>query len=103
MRQLDQGLVKAFHAGGHYENFPVASWLLPAAVRPAVVSIYRLARTGDDLADEGDLTINQRLAGLAALRRGLSDSQDQALTKKGYPAGQTRKAGQMRRFRNLKP
>lgn len=91
MRQLDQGLVKAFHAGGHYENFPVASWLLPAAVRPAVVSIYRLARTGDDLADEGDLTINQRLAGLAALRRGLSDSQDQAPNQEGLPRGPDQK------------
>jgi phytoene/squalene synthetase len=77
MSQLDQGLVKAFHAGGHYENFPVASWLLPAAVRPAVVAVYRLARTGDDIADEGDLTITQRLEGLAALRRGLCQTAGQ--------------------------
>ena len=30
---------------GHYENFPVASLLLPAALRPAVRAIYRFART----------------------------------------------------------
>ena len=39
---------------GHYENFPVASRLVPAALRPAVVAIYRFARGADDLADEGD-------------------------------------------------
>ena len=41
---------------GHYENFPVASWLMPAHLRPAVRAIYRFARTADDLADEGDAT-----------------------------------------------
>ena len=38
----------------HYENFPVASWLCPPALRPAVRSIYWFARTADDIADEGD-------------------------------------------------
>jgi phytoene synthase len=36
----------------HYENFPVASWLLPASVRPAVQAIYAFARIADDFADE---------------------------------------------------
>ena len=36
----------------HYENFPVASWLCPAALRPAVRAIYAFARTADDFADE---------------------------------------------------
>jgi squalene synthase HpnC len=52
----------------HYENFPVASWLCPPAVRPAVVAIYRFARTADDLADEGDTPAADRLADLAAYR-----------------------------------
>jgi phytoene/squalene synthetase len=39
---------------GHYENFPVASVLVPGHLRPAVRAIYRFARTADDLADEGD-------------------------------------------------
>src|SRR2546426_4921598 len=36
----------------HYENFPVASWLVPARVRPAVQAIYAFARVADDFADE---------------------------------------------------
>ncbi len=53
---------------GHYENFPVASWLCPPALRPAVAAIYHFARTADDLADEGDAPAEQRLADLAAYR-----------------------------------
>ncbi|HYM48468.1 MAG TPA: squalene synthase HpnC [Burkholderiaceae bacterium] len=53
---------------GHYENFPVASWLMPARLRPAVRAIYRFARTADDLADEGDVAHAERLAALDALR-----------------------------------
>ena len=55
----------------HYENFPVASWLSPPALRPAVMAIYRFARTADDLADEGDATAAERLADLAAFRSDL--------------------------------
>lgn len=51
---------------GHYENFPVASRLVPAALRPAVVAIYRFARGADDLADEGDALPAERIAALAA-------------------------------------
>ncbi|MDY7579102.1 squalene synthase HpnC [Herbaspirillum sp. RTI4] len=50
----------------HYENFPVASVLLPAHLRPAVKAIYAFARTADDIADEGDATPEQRLASLQA-------------------------------------
>ncbi|MGE0348712.1 MAG: squalene synthase HpnC [Hydrogenophaga sp.] len=53
---------------GHYENFPVASWLCPPALRPAVVAIYRFARTADDMADEGEASTEKRLADLAAYR-----------------------------------
>jgi squalene synthase HpnC len=55
----------------HYENFPVASWLCPPALRPAVVAIYGFARTADDLADEGDASAAQRLSALAAFRADL--------------------------------
>lgn len=51
----------------HYENFPVASLLLPAALRAPVQAIYRFARHADDLADEGDADAPTRLAQLAAL------------------------------------
>jgi len=48
-------------ARGHYENFPVASWLLPRRLRPAVAALYAFARTADDWADEGDLPEAERL------------------------------------------
>ena len=51
----------------HYENFPVASFLVPRAIRPFVVAIYRFARHADDVADEGDATTEERLATLLAL------------------------------------
>lgn len=55
----------------HYENFPVASWLCPPRLRPAVAAIYWFARTADDLADEGDASPSSRLADLAAYRADL--------------------------------
>lgn len=48
----------------HYENFPVASALLPAHMRPHVAAVYAFARRGDDLADEGDDPPATRLAKL---------------------------------------
>lgn len=56
---------------GHYENFPVASWLCPPALRPATMALYHFARTADDLADEGNLAATERLTQLAAYRRAL--------------------------------
>ncbi len=50
----------------HYENFPVASVLLPRKLVPAVEAIYAFARSADDLADEGDATPHERLAALHA-------------------------------------
>ena len=50
----------------HYENFPVASFLLPTRLRPAVRALYMFARTADDIADEGDASDEQRIAGLEA-------------------------------------
>ncbi len=52
-------------SAGHYENFPVASRLLPRETRAAVLAIYRFARGADDLADEGDAPPAERLAALA--------------------------------------
>ena len=46
----------------HYENFPVASWLLPAGTRPHIAAVYAFARTADDFADEGDRSDRARLA-----------------------------------------
>ncbi|MFI4939907.1 MAG: squalene synthase HpnC [Burkholderiales bacterium] len=60
----------------HYENFPVASILLPAQLRPAVEAIYHFARCADDLADEGDATPEQRLAALTGFEAALQRIQD---------------------------
>ena len=62
----------AAHGVSHYENFPVASWLCPPALRPAITAIYWFARTADDLADEGDAAPGERLADLAAYRADLA-------------------------------
>jgi hydroxysqualene synthase len=55
----------------HYENFPVASWLCPAHLRPAVVAIYHFARTADDIADEGVADAHSRLSSLKAMESDL--------------------------------
>ena len=52
----------------HYENFPVASILLPARLRRPIAAIYRFARGADDIADEGEASDDERLRGLAAYR-----------------------------------
>ena len=52
----------------HYENFPVASFLCPPALRAPIAAIYWYARTADDIADEGDAAPEARLADLAAYR-----------------------------------
>jgi len=51
-------------ARSHYENFPVASRLLPAAMRPHVAAVYAFARIADDIADEGTATPDDRQARL---------------------------------------
>ena len=56
---------------GHYENFPVASLLLPAPLRDPVAVIYRFARSADDIADEGDDPPAARLASLERFRDAL--------------------------------
>ncbi|MCE2659507.1 MAG: squalene synthase HpnC [Rubrivivax sp.] len=56
----------------HYENFPVASVLCPPQLRPAIVAIYRFARTADDIADEGPLKADERLQQLAQYRHDLA-------------------------------
>ena len=54
------------NAINHYENFPVASFLLPARLRPAVRALYTFARNADDIADEGHANSTQRIAYLNA-------------------------------------
>ena len=62
----DPALVRAYEycaqvARDHYENFPVASLLLPRSMRPHIAAIYAFARRADDFADEGTLEPEHRL------------------------------------------
>ena len=66
MRSVPAGLAGDYQAclslaASHYENFPVASWLVPADIRPHVAAVYAFARTADDFADEDGYTTRERL------------------------------------------
>lgn len=50
-----------------YENFPVGSWLLPAALRPHIAIFYAFARAADDIADNPDLTAEDKVVRLDAI------------------------------------
>jgi phytoene synthase len=65
-------------AGQHYENFPVASRLLPAFARPHIAAVYAFARIADDFADEGTRTAEARFALLDDWRRRLHDTAQNA-------------------------
>ncbi len=60
----------------HYENFPVASLLLPRKLRQPVSLIYAFARQADDFADEGELEPSQRIELLNGFRMELDKIRD---------------------------
>jgi hydroxysqualene synthase len=63
------------------ENFPVASVLIAARHRPAILAFYNFVRAADDIADNGKLTADEKLAGLdrfAAALLGQNDEVDAA-------------------------
>lgn len=75
---IPPGLEQAYRqcgerAAGHYENFPVASLLLPKASRPHVAALYAFARTADDFADE-ERYEGRRLREINRWERGLKDA-----------------------------
>lgn len=57
----------------HYENFPVGSLLIPRSLRKHFFSIYAYSRWADDVADEGDLPIEERIILLDDWDRQLTD------------------------------
>ena len=62
---LQNAYAECLHmAQSHYENFPVASRLLPKKLRMPIAVIYAFARRADDFADEGDLSDDERIAAL---------------------------------------
>jgi phytoene synthase len=73
MRSVDSRIRTAYAqcrtlATRHYENFPVASWFVPADKRDALAVIYAFARCADDFADEPGPGVEARLASLAEWR-----------------------------------
>jgi squalene synthase HpnC len=84
-------------AVNHYENFPVASLLLPARWRVPVTLIYRFARAADDFADEGELPARERLALLAGFAHELRS------IERGAPASSEQGAAQHPLFKELAP
>lgn len=58
----------------HYENFPVVSFLLPKAIRKDVAVIYQFARQADDIADEGEISPDERLKQLSEYRESFIQS-----------------------------
>lgn len=62
--------------GEHDENFPVASRLIAARHRPAVLAYYRFARAADDVADHPTLPAQTRLATLDRLEATLLGKDD---------------------------
>ncbi len=81
-----KSLVLPSPAVAHYENFPVASWLCPPALRPAVKAVYWFARTADDMADEGELDAVSRLDQLARYRNDLRAVQQDRAAPTQWPA-----------------
>jgi squalene synthase HpnC len=72
---IDAAYARCEHlARQHYENFPVASRLLPKATRPHIAAIYGFARIADDFADEGQRTDADRLALLDDWQRRLHEA-----------------------------
>lgn len=62
---LQNAYTECLHmAQSHYENFPVASRLLPKHLRQPIAVIYAFARRADDFADEGNLSNEERMAAL---------------------------------------
>ncbi|OUT98997.1 MAG: hypothetical protein CBC01_02140 [Betaproteobacteria bacterium TMED41] len=56
-----KGLTKKIHATDHYENFPVASFIIPKKLKKHFISVYNFARLADDIADEGEIESGERI------------------------------------------
>lgn len=80
LRSIDAGVLAAAYrfcravTQSHYENFPVASRLLPGHMRPAIEAVYAFSRTADDFADEKEFS-HQRLHKLNQWREFLLDQE----------------------------
>ena len=67
----------------HYENFPVASRMLPQDMRRHIAAVYAFARHADDLADEGERSAQERVALLDDWQRRFHQTVDGSTTSSG--------------------
>jgi hydroxysqualene synthase len=58
-----------------YENFPVGSWLLPRRLRPHVATFYEFARAADDIADNPEISADEKISRLDLFEAGLLGDQ----------------------------
>jgi phytoene synthase len=72
----------------HYENFPVASRLVPGRLRTHIAAIYAFARIADDFADEGRRSQAERLALLDDWSRRLQQAATGSIEDDGSDAAQ---------------
>jgi hydroxysqualene synthase len=80
--------------GHHDENFPVASRLVRAELRPTILAFYRFARAADDVADHETAAPAQKLARLDRMEAGLrgeagANAEGEALRAALQPRGLT--------------
>ncbi len=75
--------------GSGDENFPVGSWLLPAALRPHIALFYAFGRAIDDIADNPNLSPQDKVARL--------DGFEAAITGRVTGAAGFEKADRLRR------
>ena len=92
MRLEDAYAACARLAQSHYENFPVASRLLPGRMRPHVAAVYAFARVADDIADEGEVDVACRHARLDEWTRRLHASVAGTTSTPGRPRSIPRRA-----------
>lgn len=76
-------------ARAHYENFPVASVLVPRNMRRHIAAVYAFARVADDFADEGEQAAEQRLR----LLDGWQDRLRRAVNEDAQPAADVGEPG----------
>lgn len=61
MKQNSSNIESLNLSKNHYENFPVVSFLIPKSLQRDVAIIYWFARTADDIADEGEISPENRM------------------------------------------
>ena len=69
---LDSNLEISSGKNISYENFPVASWLLPKALRLHIITFYNFARAADDIADAVDINPGEKIRKLKQFSDGIT-------------------------------